>query len=42
MAEIDENLVRGTIPSGSSDVITEAQAKQMPYLQACIKEVSKD
>lgn len=39
MAEIDEALAQGKIPSGATEIITEAQAKQLPYLQACIKEV---
>lgn len=39
MAEIDEALTEGLIPSGARDVVTEAQAKQLSYLQACIKEV---
>ena len=42
MAEIDDALARGKIPSGPKDIITEAQAKEVPYLQACIKEVRRD
>ncbi|KIX08100.1 uncharacterized protein Z518_02755 [Rhinocladiella mackenziei CBS 650.93] len=38
MAEIDEALAQGKIPAGPTEVITEAQGKQLPYLQACIKE----
>jgi hypothetical protein len=40
MAEIDQALEDGTIPSGPREIVTEAQAKELPYLQACIKEVS--
>lgn len=39
MAEIDEALVHGKIPSGATEVISDVQGKQLPYLQACIKEV---
>ncbi|KIW94459.1 uncharacterized protein Z519_04435 [Cladophialophora bantiana CBS 173.52] len=38
MVEIDQALVQGKIPAGPTDIVTEAQAKQLPYLQACIKE----
>ncbi|KAJ9615092.1 hypothetical protein H2200_001166 [Cladophialophora chaetospira] len=38
MAEIDDAIANGRIPSGPTDIITEAQAKELPYLQACIKE----
>jgi hypothetical protein len=40
MAEIDQALEDGTIPSGAREIVTEAQARELPYLQACIKEVS--
>jgi cytochrome P450 len=39
MAEIDQALQDGTIPSGPREIVTEAQARELPYLQACIKEV---
>ena len=42
MAEIDDALARGKIPSGPRDIITEAQAKELSYLQACIKEVRRN
>jgi hypothetical protein len=39
MAEIDDAIAAGRILSGPTDIISEAQAKELPYLQACIKEV---
>ncbi|KIX08762.1 uncharacterized protein Z518_03419 [Rhinocladiella mackenziei CBS 650.93] len=37
MAEIDAAMAAGKIPSDGS-VVSNAQAKELPYLQACIKE----
>ena len=33
MAETDEALTSGKIPKGQGEVISDTQAKQMPYLQ---------
>lgn len=41
MAEIDEALSQGKIPSGATEVISDVQGKQLRYLQACIKEVGE-
>jgi hypothetical protein len=41
MVEIDDALAGRRIPSGPTEIITEAQAKELPYLQACIKEVGR-
>ena len=40
MAELDEAIENGNIPLGPRDVISDSQAKSLPYLQAVIKEVS--
>jgi len=37
-SEIDEAIAHGTIPRSQGDVVTEEQAKQLPILQATIKE----
>jgi len=39
MAEIDQAVAAGKIPSDDL-IISNAQARDLPYLQACIKEVS--
>jgi hypothetical protein len=39
MAEIDQALREHKIPSGPDEIISDAQAKNLPYLQAVIKEV---
>lgn len=39
MFEIDEALKSRTIPRGQEEVISDEQAKRLPYLQAVIKEV---
>jgi cytochrome P450 len=39
-AEIDAAMASGKIPTHSNAVISDAQAKELPYLQACIKEVT--
>lgn len=36
--EIDEATAKGTIPSEMGRVVSESQARSLPYLQACIKE----
>ena len=41
MSELDEAIQAGKIPTGAEEVISDAQAKQLPYLQAVIKEVSR-
>ncbi|EXJ76980.1 hypothetical protein A1O3_10137 [Capronia epimyces CBS 606.96] len=38
MAEIDEAIASGKIPSDENQVISNTNAKELPYLQACIKE----
>jgi hypothetical protein len=40
-AEIDEAMASGKIPTDSNAVISDAQAKELPYLQACIKEAMR-
>lgn len=40
MAEIDEAIASGKIPSDEDQVVSNEAAKGLPYLQACIKEVS--
>jgi hypothetical protein len=40
-AEIDAAMASGKIPTASDAVISDAQAKGLPYLQACIKEVAR-
>ena len=37
-AEIDDAIANGTVPSNDSTVVTEDQSKQLPLLQATIKE----
>ena len=39
MAEIDATTASGEVPTDLNAVISDAQAKDLPYLQACIKEV---
>ena len=39
LAEIDAAMAAGKIPSDPDDVISDAQAKELPHLQTCIKEV---
>ena len=38
MTEIDDALAAGKVPSGADDIVTESQARELPYVQACIKE----
>ncbi|KIW95974.1 uncharacterized protein Z519_03040 [Cladophialophora bantiana CBS 173.52] len=38
MAEIDEAIASGKIPSDENQVVSNSNAKELPYLQACIKE----
>jgi hypothetical protein len=40
-AEIDAAMRSGKIPTDSNAVISDTQAKELPYLQACIKEVTR-
>jgi Cytochrome P450 len=39
VSEVDEAVRTGKIPSGPEEVISESQGRQLPYLQAVIKEV---
>lgn len=38
MAEIDAAVADGRIPASLDQVISDAAARELPYLQACIKE----
>jgi len=40
IAEIDAAIAAEKIPSSPHEIISDEQAKELPYLQACIKEVS--
>jgi hypothetical protein len=42
MAEIDEAMASGKIPSHGNQVISNVNAKELSYLQACIKEVGTE
>ena len=39
MYEIDDAVRAGKIPTGPEEVVSDSQARQLPYLQAVIKEV---
>lgn len=39
LSEIDEALQTEKIPTGEEEVVSDSQARQLPYLQAAIKEV---
>jgi hypothetical protein len=39
LTEIDQAILEHKIPFGLSEVITDSQARKLPYLQAVIKEV---
>ena len=38
-AELDAAVASGKIPSDPDQVVSDAQSKELPYVQACIKEV---
>lgn len=37
--EIDDAVRAGKVPTGLEEVVSDSQARQLPYLQAVIKEV---
>ena len=39
VGEIDAAVALGKIPSAANEIISNEQARQLPYLQACVKEV---
>ena len=39
MDEIDDAVWAGKVPTGPEEVISDSQARKLPYLQAVIKEV---
>lgn len=39
MHEIDDAVRAGKVPNGPEEVVSDSQARQLPYLQAVIKEV---
>lgn len=41
VAEIDQAMKEHKIPSGTAEVVGDSQARDLPYLQAVIKEVSR-
>lgn len=38
VAELDAAIARGAVPGAEGEVVTEGQARQLPLLQACIRE----